>query len=111
MRPVEVGEEVLARWPDEGWYYRGNINLGSTWCVRFSVCVSESVCVGTCACERGSVQHSDIQKVSRYFYQVYGRHVDLPKLFTNNLHFHEKCQRFFNSIFELLANTVELITQ
>lgn len=23
-RPVQVGEEVLARWSDEGWYYRGN---------------------------------------------------------------------------------------
>ena len=22
--PIEVGEEVLARWSDEGWYYRGN---------------------------------------------------------------------------------------
>lgn len=24
-RPVQVGEEVLARWSDEGWYYRGTI--------------------------------------------------------------------------------------
>ena len=28
MRSVEVGEEVLARWSDEGWYYRGNTNFG-----------------------------------------------------------------------------------
>ena len=30
MRPIQVGEEVLARWSDEGWYYRGNINLASS---------------------------------------------------------------------------------
>lgn len=25
-KTLEVGEEVLARWSDEGWYYRGNQN-------------------------------------------------------------------------------------
>ena len=26
-KKVEVGEEVLARWSDDGWYYRGEVFL------------------------------------------------------------------------------------
>lgn len=50
MKPVEVGEEVLARWSDEGWYYRGNINLASTWHVCFCMCTCARVyCLGALA--------------------------------------------------------------
>ena len=50
-RAVEVGEEVLARWSDEGWYYRGNVNLSRTLvnqrarraCARARVCVIKLV--------------------------------------------------------------------
>ena len=41
MRPVEVGEEVLARWSDEGWYYRGNKSFG---CIRLWQCTDIFVC-------------------------------------------------------------------
>lgn len=44
MRPVEVGEEVLARWSDEGWYYRGNTNIGR---ILYRICsfLDMHVCV------------------------------------------------------------------
>jgi len=34
-KSVEVGDEVLARWSDEGWYYRGNKSLFQSFAYSF----------------------------------------------------------------------------
>ena len=48
-----MGEEVLARWSDEGWYYRGNKNFGCIlWqCAHIFVCACVFVGAESLVCK------------------------------------------------------------
>ena len=77
-RPVptrlQCGEEVLARWPDDGWYYRGTIHepAGDSYFVEDSVGNMEEIARQNIISDEDVVHSCDIlclfafQKMLRY---------------------------------------------